>query len=103
MAKVKTKKEELVKEISDDLKKVSVIEALSTSEGGMVLIKGLAQDIITDLNKLSNNFSTYTLQEFIAIGASLKTNMEMIRALSKANSNKKFLEELLEETLNETE
>lgn len=103
MAKVKTKKEELVKDISDDLKKVSAIEALSTSEGGIVLIKGLAQDVITDLNKLSSNFSTYTLQEFIGIGASLKTNIEMIRVLSKANSNKKFLEELLEETLNETE
>ena len=85
MPKAKTKKEELVKGIVTDLKKVSAIDALSSSEGGVVLIKSLAQDVITDINKLSSNFSTYTLQEFIGIGASLKTNLEMIRVLSKTN------------------
>lgn len=103
MPKLKTKKEELATEITTDLKKVSAIEVLASSEGGIVLIKSLAQDVIADIGKLSSNFASYTLQEFIAIGASLKTNTDLIRVLSKASSNKKFLEELLEETLNETE
>lgn len=103
MAKAKTKKEELVESIVIDLKKVSAIEALASTEGGEVLLKSLAQDVISDIGKLSSNFSTLTLQEFVAIGASLKTNTDMIRVLSKANSNKKFLQELLEETLNETD
>lgn len=101
--KPKEGREEESKAIAKDLKDIAAISALANMDGGKILIKNLAKDIISNIHKISNNFSEYSLQEFVGIGASLRVNIDMIRALTKSNENKKFLEELLEETLTETE
>lgn len=101
--KPKEGREEDSKAIAKDLKDISAISALANMEGSKVLVKNLAKDVIGSIDKLSNNFSTYSLQEFVGIGASLREKIEMIRVFTRADENKKFLEELLEETLTETE
>lgn len=101
--KLKKNKSKEVKEIVKDLEKVASIDAIADMDGGKVLLKSLAQDIVSDTEKLASNFKTLTMQEFVGIGASLKTNIEMIRVLTKAKDNKHFLQELLEQTLLETE
>lgn len=98
---IKESKNLNVKDIADDLDKVAAISALADMEGGKVLVKSLIKDVMVDLDRISNGFKTLTNQEFIGIGASLKTNMEMIRVLSKAKENKKFLEDLLETEFHE--
>lgn len=100
---IKDSKNESVKDIADDLDKVAALSALTDTEGGKVLVESLIKDIMSDLDRISSGYKTLTNQEFIGIGASLKTNIDMVRVLSRAKENKKFLEELLEKELQEHE
>jgi hypothetical protein len=100
---IKKSKSESVKDIANDLDKVAALSALADTEGGKVLIKSLMQDIMSDVDRISNGYKILTTQEFIGIGASLKTNIDMVRVLSRAKENKNFLEELLEKELQEHE
>lgn len=93
--KEKTKRESL----EDNLGKYNALQALSISEGGLILRKSLVKDIIRDTEKLSNNYSTYSMQEFISIGATLKTNLTLLNTLKNAKANSDGANEELKEFL----
>lgn len=96
------KKEKTTKEgLTDTLGKFQALQALSISEGGIILQKAVIKDIIRDIEVLSNNYKTLTMQEFISIGATLKSNLTMFNTLKNATENRNGAKEELEKYLEE--
>ena len=89
--------------IKDDLDIQSSLSALNDSKGGKILVKSLVKDIIDGINEISSKHSNLTQQEFISIGAKIKTSIDMVQILSGAETNKKYYEVLLEEELKKAE
>lgn len=85
MVKTKEKTEKEIRE--DTLGKYNALQALSISEGGILIKNSIIKDLIRDIEKLSNNYSSYSLQEFISIGATLKANLTLYNSLKNAKSN----------------
>jgi hypothetical protein len=85
MSKRKEKTEKESKE--DKLAKYNALQALSVSEGGIIVKNAIIKDILREIEKLSNNYSVYSLQEFISIGASLKANLTLYNTLKNAKDN----------------
>jgi hypothetical protein len=96
---MRTKQEE--KEIKDDLEAVSAISAIADQEGGKKLVRGLVTDIVGCVDTLCSKHKTLTMQEFISVCAEMKTKLDMVRVIKRARKNKKYLEELLADTLSE--
>lgn len=90
-----------VKEMLEDLGKVSSIEAFSLSEGGKVLVQSLVTDIISSVDTLCAKHSTLTTQEFVSICADMKSKIDLTRVISRAKKNKDYLEQLISGTLQE--
>jgi hypothetical protein len=95
--KEKTKQESL----EDSLGSYNALQALSISEGGILLRNVVIKDIIRDVEKISNNYSTYSIQEFISIGANLKVNLAFFNTLKNAKHNANVASEELKEYLEE--
>lgn len=93
--------EEKIIELKEDLKKAKAVEVFALSDGGKLLLKNLSIDIISNIETLANKYSTLTIQEFISLGASTKEKMSVFKAVNNSKRNKKFLEDMLQETLNE--
>lgn len=89
--------------IKDDLDIQASLSALNDSAGGQILVKSLLRDIIDGVNEIASKHNQLTQQEFIAIGAKVKTCIDMVQVLSGAESNKKYYEGLLEEELKKAE
>jgi hypothetical protein len=89
--------------IKDDLDVQSSLSALNDSKGGKILVKSLIKDIIDGINEIASKHNNLTQQEFISIGAKIKTSIDMVQVLSGAESNKKYYEGLLEEELKKAE
>ena len=89
--------------IKDDLDIQSSLSALNDSKGGKILVKSLVKDILDGINDIASNHNKLTQQEFISIGAKIKTSIDMVQVLSGAESNKKYYEGLLEEELKKAE
>lgn len=105
MPKRITKKEILehpksaVRDIADDLDKAAALDALASSEGGVILLKSLVSDILSAIDTLTSKYNTLTNQEFVGICADIKTKIDIAKAIKRANANKKFLEDLLEKEI----
>ena len=89
--------------IKDDLDIQASLSALNDSAGGQILVKSLLRDIIDGVNEIASKHNKLTQQEFISIGAKIKTSIDMVQVLSGAESNKKYYEGLLEEELKKAE
>ena len=59
--------------IADELKKVSSIEAVYSSEGGKLLFNSLMADAVSCIDTLGAKYATLTRQEFMALCAEMKT------------------------------
>lgn len=92
-------KQEKINDIEKDLQEAVALSAISESDGGKILVKSLLTDIVSAVDKLSSGYMTLTMQEFVAISATLKSNKEMLDVLVKAKGNKEYLEGLLKEAL----
>jgi hypothetical protein len=90
-----------IEELNKDLEEASSLEALAISDGGKILLKNLAVDIISNIEILSEKYPTMTIQEFISLGASTKEKMIVFKAIHNSKKNKTFLKEVLQETLNQ--
>lgn len=99
MSRVNNAKNPEVKEIARDLEEISKIEALSITDGGKALVRGLLSDVVMCVDTLALGYSTLTLQQFVSLSADMKSKLDLIRVITKSKKNKKFLEELLEEAL----
>lgn len=90
-----------VQAIAEDLQAYSSVAALSQSPGGKLLIKGFVTDIVTDLDTLANGYAKLTMQDFIALGASMKMKLDTVRVLSRAETNKNYALDAIAEALQE--
>ena len=93
-----TKSEEVL-EIEKDLKSANALEALKSSEGGVILANGLAEDIVSNIETLMNGARTHTLQDFIALAIGTKEKLDLLKAISGASKNKNFLLSVLKEQI----
>lgn len=89
--------------IKDDLDIQASLSALHDTKGGKILVKSLLRDIIDGINEIASKHNQLSQQEFISIGAKIKTSIDMVQVLSGAESNKKYYEELLAEELKKAE
>lgn len=87
------------KEIEKDLKDIAELASIGDSKGGKILVDNIVTDVIGTVNKLSETCSTLTQQEFVAYCSLMKANLDLLRAITRAKSNKEYLEALLEEAL----
>lgn len=87
--------------LADDLDKVTAIAIVAESEGGELLVKGLISDVVSSLDTIAVKHSSLSINEFIALGASIKANLDLMRALKRSKKNKKELQGMLEEALQE--
>ena len=85
MSKRKEKTEKESKE--EKLGKYNALQALSISEGGVIVKKAIIKDIVREIEKLSNNYSSYSMQEFVSTGATLKANLTLYNTLKNAKDN----------------
>jgi hypothetical protein len=93
--------EEKIASLYEDLKLVGPIHALSQNEGGKLLVKTLLDNIVSNVTRLSTEHGTLSHIEMISICADIKSARDVVRALSIAETNKKFLEDELKATLAE--
>ena len=89
------------KEVEDDVAKYAKLEALSLSEGGVLLMDGLKSDIGDSVAKLISSYKTIPHIELIAIIAHLDAKFNIYKALSRSSKNKKLAKEALELILTE--
>lgn len=90
-----------IKDMTEDLGKVSAITAIQNSEGGQILVRSLITDVVSSVDTLSLKYATLSLQEFIALCADMKSKLDLLRVITRAKKNKKGLEGLIAETLQE--
>lgn len=88
-----------IEEIRKDLDNITDLDILASSKGGKVLVKGLMSDIVNSIDSLSIKYSKLTLQEFVSLGADIKTKLDIIRVVKRAKTNREYLEKLLEEAI----
>ncbi len=86
-------------EIKKDIEQVEDIVVLADSKGGKKLLDSLTEDITNTLNKLCDSFGSMSDKELVSHLSFIKANLDLARVISKAKSNKKYLEELLTEAL----
>lgn len=84
------------KEIKDNIGVFIDIDTLSKSAGGKELVKRLNEDIITSLVIMLEKRNTFTLQDYTATACDIKSKLDIIKVISKAESNKEMLEAILE-------
>lgn len=89
------------RELKDDIELAGNLEHVAATKGGKVLIKGLTEDIVAGIDTLAVKHPTLTLQEFVAIGADLKTRIDLLRSLTRAKKSKEALVAMLEEAIAE--
>lgn len=94
-------KEEKLNSLYEDLKTVAPIHTLSQTEGGKLLFNTMLESIVQNVNKLCDNHANMSHIEFISTCADMKSARDIARAMSIAETNKKFLEEELKTTLAE--
>ncbi len=93
------KKNDEIEMLKDDVEIQSALAALHNSDGGKILVNNLIKDVINFTTSIAENFNSMTVQEFIAYGAKIKTNIDMIQVLTASESNKDYYKKLLEEEL----
>lgn len=92
-------KKKEIESIEEDLKNISSLAVIGQTEGGKILVKSLVTDIIAVVDTLCSKHKELTTQEFVSLCAEMKTKIDMARVIDRAEGNKKYLEELLKETL----
>lgn len=90
-----------VNDMMDDLSKISAVKAMADSEGGQIIVQSLVSDVISAMDTLCVKYSSMSLQEFISLCADMKSKIDLARVITRSNKNKKALENMIEETLQE--
>tara|TARA_R110000868_G_scaffold9504_2_gene47159 strand:- start:1503 stop:1784 length:282 start_codon:yes stop_codon:yes gene_type:complete len=89
------------KDLEEDIKIAGDLEHVAATKGGVLLIKGLVTDIVGAIDTLAVKYATLSHPEFIALGAEIKTKIDLLRSLTRAKKTKEALVEMLEEALSE--
>ncbi len=89
------------KEIRNDLRKVSAIYALSTSEGGMILLDSLLADIVSSIDTIAGSYEHMSHVQLIAASARLKERLDLFKVMKKSKANREIIEQALKNALEE--
>jgi hypothetical protein len=73
--------------VEEDLSKYAALEALQNSEGGIILISTLKQDIIGIINDLKGCYRTASHTELIALISKLEARVDILRSITRAKKN----------------
>lgn len=95
----KEEKELQIKDIREDLDRVSAIESLSNTKGGKIFIGKLVNDIISSVDILCLKYGKLTLQEFVGLCADMNVKLDLIRTIKKARKSKKIATEDLKKAI----
>lgn len=85
--------------ITDDLSNYAALSAVASQEGGKLIISGLVTDIMTGLDKVATTYKTATHAELMGTCAGIKANLDLVRVLTRAHTNKELAKEALEEAI----
>lgn len=99
--RIKQSENPLVKTMADDRDEAASLEAVALSNGGKVLVKGLTKDIIRGIERVAAMYQQLSHVEFIGLGAEMKSNIDMLRALTRAGKNKQYITDEIERLLGE--
>lgn len=99
----KKEKEQEVKIISEELKRVSSISVLAEMDGGKILIKKLIKEILDSMDTLCLKYKNLSLQEFVGICADMNVKLDLIKTFKKSSKNKEIAQEDLRKALEELE
>lgn len=91
------------KDIEKDLKTYKKLEALSLSEGGIVLKELCLKDIVTTIDTLALGFKQLSHIEIIAHCARLNERLNMYRIITNSKKNAELTYEALQEAIKEQE
>lgn len=75
------------------------LKALYDSEGGKQLVSLLLQDISSAVTNVAANRRMYTLQDFQSLASDIDTKLNLVRLLTRAEENERFVEEQIQESL----
>lgn len=92
---------EKIEEIKKDIQKFSALEAVSSTTGGKILLKGLQKDIVSTIDEICGKYKTASHVEMIALSARLGEKLILLRVLNKAKKLKKLAQEELDFILKE--
>lgn len=84
-----------------DIDIASALEAVSVSQGGKIIQEGLVSDIVNLVTSLSIRYKHATQLELVCLCADLKTKIDILHVLSRAQKNKDFLLEQIGDALKE--
>lgn len=85
--------------IVDDLNNYAALSAISNQEGGRLLVDGLVTDVMGGIERVTGSYKTLTHVELMAVCAGLKANLDLLRILTRASTNKDLANEALEEAI----
>jgi hypothetical protein len=97
--KINNSEDPAIKSIADDLDKVKAISALNNMEGGKILVASLLADVVSNIDTMCAKHKDLTMQEFVSLSVDTKTKINMARLLTRAEKNKEYLSDLLDEAL----
>jgi hypothetical protein len=88
-----------IESVRKDIKTYSVLEAVTNSEGGQLIIKGLKKDIASAIDKLVTAYKNVPEVELRATCAALGERITLLRAFTRAPKQKKYAVKELEALL----
>ncbi len=91
------------KMLQEDLDIQKSLAEVRNTKGGKILVDTLLHEIIGAVQTISENNSTLTMQEFIALGAKIKVRHDMLGVLVGAEEQRDYFSELLKEELSKTQ
>jgi len=92
-----SQEEELLRDLGD----ASALASLALSDGGKLLIVTLSKEVTSAVDSISSGYKDYTHQELIAVCANLKARIDLLRALTRAESAQKMLHDVWIESFSE--
>jgi hypothetical protein len=78
------------------LDKYHDLKALADIPGGKILVEALLTDSVSKVDTLMSQYQSLSHIEMIALCASIKEKMDIVRALTRAESNLKELSDALQ-------
>lgn len=85
------------KEIEKDLKNVKALEILAKSDGGKLIQEAVRKDLVVAIDNLANKYKELPHEKLVAYCADLRSQLGLLRLFNSAKSNRKFIEEQLNE------
>jgi hypothetical protein len=98
----KDKQTDDIKLVASDADTYSSLYAVARSDGGKILTKSLARDVMGAVNTLSNSFESLSETALRAICAKLAANLALYKAITNAKDNLDAAQDELSSLLSES-